>query len=132
MGAPTNFRGAPVSHVGRSDRIPRNFTRFDPSATGWRPSTLFAASGGVLRIELLDRKNGNTTLELAGRVIGPWVDELSRSCERVLAIGGTLSVDLGQVSFVDRDGVQFLQRLRARDVALVNCSPFVAEQLKGQ
>ena len=86
----------------------------------------------MLRIELLDRKDGTTTLELAGRVVGPWVDELSRSCERVLAIGGTLSVDLGQVSFVDRDGVQFLKRLRARDVALVNCSPFVAEQLKSQ
>jgi anti-anti-sigma regulatory factor len=59
------------------------------------------------------------------------VDELSRSCERILGIGGTLSVDLSEVSFVDRDGVELLQRLRARDVALVNCSPFVAEQLKG-
>ena len=96
------------------------------------PSTLFACDGGVLRIELLDQKNGTTTLGLAGRIVGPWVDELSRSCERVLAVGGTLSVDLGQVSFVDRDGIQFLKRLRARDVALVNCSPFVAEQLKGQ
>ena len=86
----------------------------------------------MLRIELLDGNNGTTTLELAGRVVGPWVDELNRSCERILAIGGTLSIDLGQVSFVDRDGVQFLKRLRARDVALVNCSPFVAEQLKSQ
>lgn len=86
----------------------------------------------MLRIELFDRRDGTTTLELAGRVVGPWVDELSRSCERVLGIGGALTVDLGQVSFVDRDGVQFLKRLRARDVALVNCSPFIAEQLKGQ
>jgi hypothetical protein len=86
----------------------------------------------MLRIELFDRRDGTTTLELAGRVVGPWVDELSRSCERVLGIGGSLTVDLGQVSFVDRDGVRFLKRLRARDVALVNCSPFVAEQLKGQ
>src|SRR5262245_16158393 len=99
---------------------------------GGGPSTLFAPSGGVLRIELLNRKNGTTTLELAGRVVGPWVDELSRSCERVLAIGSTLSVDLGQVSFVDRDGVRFLKRLKAQDVALVNCSPFVAEQLRSQ
>jgi len=85
----------------------------------------------VLRIELLDKKDGTATLELAGRVAGPWVDELSRSCERILSIGGTLSVDLRAVSFVDRDGVEFLQRLRGRAVALVNCSPFVAEQLKG-
>ena len=85
----------------------------------------------MLRIELLDQKDGTATLELAGRVAGPWVDELSRSCERILSIGGTLSVDLRAVSFVDRDGVEFLQRLRGRAVALVNCSPFVAEQLKG-
>jgi anti-anti-sigma regulatory factor len=84
----------------------------------------------MLRIELFDRRDGTTRLELAGRVVGPWVDELSRSCEHVLGIGGALTVDLGQVSFVDRDGVQFLKRLRARDVALVNCSSFVAEQLK--
>jgi STAS domain len=88
-------------------------------------------SRGVLRIELLDRKDGTATLELAGRVVGPWVDELSRSCERILGVGGTLSVDLGGVSFVDRHGVEFLKALRTRAVALVNCSPFVAEQLKG-
>ncbi len=85
----------------------------------------------MLRIELLDQKDGTTTLELAGRVVGPWVDELSRSCERILRVGGMLSVDLRAVSFVDRDGVEFLQRLRGQAVALVNCSPFVAEQLKG-
>ena len=85
----------------------------------------------MLRIELHDREDGTTTLELAGRVVGPWVRELSRSCEQILAVGGTLSVDLSQVSFVDRNGLEVLQRLRARDVMLVNCSPFVAEQLKG-
>jgi hypothetical protein len=88
-------------------------------------------SRDVLRIELLDRKDGTATLELAGRVVGPWVEELSRSCERILGVGGTLSVDLGGVSFVDRHGVEFLKALRTRAVALVNCSPFVAEQLKG-
>ena len=85
----------------------------------------------MLKIQLLDQQDGAATLELAGRVVGPWVDELSRSCERILGVGGTLSVDLGGVSFVDRAGVEFLRRLRARAVALVNCSPFVAEQLKG-
>jgi anti-anti-sigma regulatory factor len=84
----------------------------------------------VLKIELLAKQDGTATLELAGRVVGPWVDELSRSCERILEVGGTLTVDLGGVSFVDRDGVEFLRCLRARAVALVNCSPFVAEQLK--
>jgi hypothetical protein len=85
----------------------------------------------MLRIELVDQSDGSTTLELAGRVVGPWVDELSRACERILALGGALSVDLGEVSFIDRRGLEFLRRLRARHVEIVNCSPFVAEQLRG-
>ena len=84
----------------------------------------------VLKIDLLDVQDGTVTLELAGRVVGPWVDELSRSCERILKVGGTLSLDLGGVSFVDRGGVTLLRALRGRHVALVNCTPFVAEQLK--
>ncbi len=129
--APTDLRGAPGLPVlvDPAKTVECRQVLREPDVL--RPSTLLAPYDGVLRIQLLDQQDGTATLELAGRVVGPWVDELSRSCERILGIGGTLSVDLGEVSFVDRDGVEFLQRLRARDVALVNCSPFVAEQLKG-
>jgi anti-anti-sigma regulatory factor len=84
----------------------------------------------VLRIQLLDQQDGTATLQLAGRVAGPWVGELSRSCDRLLGVGGTLNVDLREVTFVDRAGVELFRNLRGRQVALVNCSPFVAEQLK--
>jgi anti-anti-sigma regulatory factor len=84
----------------------------------------------VLRIQLLDLQDGTATLQLAGRVAGPWVGELSRSCDRLLRVGGPLNVDLLEVTFVDRAGVELLRDLRGRQVALVNCSPFVAEQLK--
>ena len=84
----------------------------------------------MLRIQLLDLQDGTATLQLAGRVAGPWVGELRRSCDRILSEGGSLSVDLREVTFVDRDGVELLCGLRGRQVALVNCSPFVAEQLK--
>jgi anti-anti-sigma regulatory factor len=84
----------------------------------------------MLKIQLLDLQDGTATLQLAGRVAGPWVGELSRSCRRILDVGGSLSVDLREVTFVDRAGVELLQGLRVRRVALVNCSPFVAEQLR--
>ena len=71
-----------------------------------------------------------TTLRLEGRVIGPWVDELRRSCERMLMTSTTLALDASEVSFVDRDGVRLLRSLISRGVALQHCSPFVAEQLK--
>ena len=79
------------------------------------------------------RKEGSTEtpiLDLEGQVIGPWVQELDRLCEPILARGAGLSLDLSSVSFVSREGVELLWRLRDRHTRLLNCSRFVAEQLK--
>jgi anti-anti-sigma regulatory factor len=51
-------------------------------------------------------------------------------CEPLLATGARLTIDLSDVSFVDRDGIELFRSLRKHRVALANCSPFVAEQLK--
>lgn len=67
---------------------------------------------------------------LEGRVVGPWVDELREACESVLRQGAHLTVDLAGVAFVDREGLALLERLRRREIALSNCSAFVAEQLR--
>ncbi len=72
-----------------------------------------------------------TTLRLAGRLIGPWVEELRRACEPILASGDSLAIDLSEVSFVDQAGVELLGRLRGREAVLSNCSGFVTELLKG-
>ena len=85
----------------------------------------------MLKIERIETAGQTPTLRVEGRVIGPWVEELRRSCEPVLATGARLTLDLGDVSFVDADGVALIRSLRQRQVALSNCSPFVAEQLKG-
>jgi STAS domain-containing protein len=75
--------------------------------------------------------NGNTaTLRVEGRVIGPWVDELRRSCDQILSAGTTVTLDVAEVDFVERDGVRLLKDLMASGVAVVNCSAFVSEQLK--
>ena len=83
----------------------------------------------MLKIVVTQRAS-DTVLRLEGQVIGPWVEELKRSCEPVLARGATLTLDFSDVSFVDRDGVLFLLSLRHRRAALQNCSPFIVEQLK--
>lgn len=84
----------------------------------------------MLRISPVESPDGALVLRLEGRVIGPWVEELRRSCEEVLSTGGRLSIDLSNVSFVDRNGVELLRSLKNRDMALLTCSPFVREQLK--
>ena len=84
----------------------------------------------MLRISLVEALDQAVTLRLEGQVRGPWVDELRRSCEELLAKGSALHLDLTDVSFVDRDGVALCRRLRDRNVGILHCSPFVAEQLK--
>ncbi len=86
----------------------------------------------MLKIENPLAAGGSVTLRLEGRVIGPWVEELRQSCEPVLAGGARLALDLSGVSFVDRDGVVLLRSLERRQVALLNCSGFVAELLRAE
>lgn len=84
----------------------------------------------MLRIWFTESPDERVTLRLEGRLVGPWVAELRRSCEHVLRRNGRLTLDLGNLSFVDGDGVALVRSLAARDVTLLNCSAFVATQLR--
>jgi hypothetical protein len=84
----------------------------------------------MLRISLIEAGDDSKILRLEGRVVGPWVGEVRRLCAPLL--GSTpLTLDMGDVSFIDADGLTLLRELEARRVNLTNCSPFVAEQIKG-
>ena len=85
----------------------------------------------MLKIVESTPQSGVVVLEVEGHVVGPWVEELRRLCERALDAGDELTLDVARVDFVDRDGVDLLRNLRTRHVPLVNCSAFVAAQLKG-
>lgn len=103
-------------------------------ATGLSPNTVL--SGGqkrgdvMLRISVENLSDGAASLRLEGRVSGPLVSEVRQHCEQFLARGCQLTLDLAEVEFADRSGVALLQELKRRQVALVNCSPFLREQLK--
>jgi ABC-type transporter Mla MlaB component len=74
--------------------------------------------------------NHAVTLKLEGRLIGPWVAELKKSCEEHLAAKCSVSLDLADLTFADRDGLALLLCLCGRGVRLVNCSPFLEEELR--
>ena len=84
----------------------------------------------MLRIVTLHAGTDGATLGLEGRIMGPWVDELRRSCEHARTTGAPLTLDLAEVAFVARDGVRLLKDLADGGVAVVNCPAFVAEQLR--
>ena len=86
----------------------------------------------MLRISVEESSGQNTTLYLEGHLVGPWVEELRLSCETVLDENKRLTLDLTAVSFVDRDGITLLRRLKTREVEVSKCSPFLAHQLKDE
>lgn len=89
-----------------------------------------ATGNDMLRIVAAGNPGTSTTLTVEGRVVGPWVDELRGSCQRILVTGAELTLDLQEVAFVERDGLELLQSLVDRGVTVVNCPAFVREQLR--
>lgn len=85
----------------------------------------------MLKIVVVEACNA-ATVRLEGEVIGPWVEEVRRPCDRALARGAALTLDLTDVSFVDRDGAGLLRSLGGRGAVLLNGSFFVDEQLKAE
>ena len=84
----------------------------------------------MLKISPTGKSGKSISLKLEGRVIGAWVDELRQICETLLGKGRKLTLDMGDVSFADQEGVTVLADFKSRGVTLINCSPFVDKQLK--
>jgi anti-anti-sigma regulatory factor len=66
----------------------------------------------MLKITTLEGSNG-TTLNLDGRLAGPWVEELARSWRSTVATSGQrpILVDLSEVTFIDADGKKLLAQM---------------------
>jgi len=84
----------------------------------------------MLKITRVASLNHEVTLQLDGRVAGPWVGLLRQSSESVLAEGARLTLDLQNIAFVDCEGVGLIRGLIDRGVRQVNAPLFVAEQIK--
>ena len=84
----------------------------------------------MVRITVTNANSDALTLLLEGQLIGEAVDELDSACERALANGQRLTLDLMGVSCIDRKGVALFHRLATRGVSIANCSGFVSELLK--
>ena len=84
----------------------------------------------MLKISQVGTPNHSLSLKLEGRVVGPWVDELRRICEPLLSEERSFTLDLGEVSYADAEGVATLNSFKSSGVNLVNCSPFLEQQIK--
>ena len=86
----------------------------------------------MLRITHTQGHESVLTLSLEGKLVGPWVTELARSCDELACPPNRLRLDLSAVTFVDGPGVALLRDLLARGATLAACSGLVAELLQGE
>jgi hypothetical protein len=72
----------------------------------------------LLRISVHDENDG-MTLKLEGKLIGPWIGELTREWNSFLPFprGKKLSLDLRGMTFVDKNGVEALRGICERTSA---------------
>jgi ABC-type transporter Mla MlaB component len=83
----------------------------------------------MLRITHAQGYDSIWTLRLEGKLLGPWVMELARSCSELSCSPDCLRLDLAAVTFVDKPGVALLRDLIRRGATLAACSGLVAELL---
>jgi ABC-type transporter Mla MlaB component len=86
----------------------------------------------MLRITHEKGTRSRVTLRLEGSLVGQWAALLERECSVALGSRHTLNLDLTGVNFVDRAGVEVLERLSRAGVG-IRCHPGpVASVLEGE
>ena len=84
----------------------------------------------MLKISIISDSDQAIELQLEGKLVGPWVEELRKLSDEALSLQKNVSLDLEKVWFVDSHGVTLLRDLAKRQVSELNCSQFVSQQLK--
>jgi anti-anti-sigma regulatory factor len=86
----------------------------------------------TLRITREGGSPSRATLKLEGKVVAEWAALLERECSELLRSRRLVVLDLAGVTFVDRTGVETLERLNSAGVE-IRCRPgAVASVLEGE
>ena len=85
----------------------------------------------MLRIARVDDVQGRAipAFKLDGKLLGPWVVELSRACEGLRGPTNALFLDLTDVTFIDSAGLELLRDLIRQGATVSGCSGFIEELL---
>jgi anti-anti-sigma regulatory factor len=103
-----------------------------PSAAGNVVAVQSEEKGNLTMIRISEHgsSDGNRVVRLEGRVVGRSVAEVQTFCQEILSQGLALTIDMAEVSFLDKSAVGLFKKLKGQQVRLLNCSPFLSELLK--
>jgi hypothetical protein len=84
----------------------------------------------MLRLTRIAGRQPSQTIQLEGKLLGPWVDEVRQACAAGQEPSSRISLDLSALTFVDATGEGLLRDLIGRGLAVVACLGYVAELLR--
>ena len=84
----------------------------------------------MLRIDEFFESPFTVKLKPQGSVTGEWVLLLEERIRRSLQTSEKVFLDLSEVTFVDKHGVEMLRKVASEKIAIINCPGFIEELLK--
>lgn len=82
----------------------------------------------MLRITKAVESRSLVTLTVEGRIVSEWVPVLEEECLTCLRERQQVRLDLSEVSFIDRRGVEMINRIQSENLQIINC-PALIEHL---
>lgn len=86
----------------------------------------------MLRITQVSEDRDMVCLKVEGRVIGDWVSELDRACGSCLSQSREVTLDMSDVTYIDRQGVETLKRILGEKVRLTGTTLLIQALLGRQ
>ena len=83
----------------------------------------------MLRIQRHDVNDRTVTLVLQGRIVAEWTDLLERECAKLRRSKLRVALDLSEVVFIGRSGLEALRRLDRAGARVIGCTPLIAAML---
>ena len=84
----------------------------------------------MLRIQRYDVNARTVSLVLQGRIVAEWADLLESECAELMRSRLRVVLDLSEVVFIGRHGVEALGRLGRAGARVIGCTPLIAAMLE--
>lgn len=84
----------------------------------------------MLRITRKAQDSSRLTLIPEGRIASDWVSVLEHECLKAMQEALVVGLDLSEVSYLDRRGVELLRRLQKDGVQIIHASSVIKDLLE--
>ncbi|MGH8063904.1 MAG: STAS domain-containing protein [Candidatus Entotheonellia bacterium] len=84
----------------------------------------------MLCITRVAESPSHVTLKLEGRIVSAWVSVVERECLTVLQEKRQVILEVAEVTFIDRSGLEMLRRIISPQLQIINASALIEELLQ--